>query len=192
MDPHETGRRLRQGEHQRAQDCVVGGIAWHFIFLPPAPRASGWISEECRQHQPDDMREQLAALRLGQRRHALNDGRGSTEDEALELGFVHRADLHLEPRGLEQFAHAGGDDAVKLAGVGDHVARRRRGRERGTVVMAIDAFLARVRLIGYQPSVARQRGRGRSGLRSLRQRPSRSPAAEYASVAVHEIHASAS
>jgi hypothetical protein len=41
-------------------------------------------------------------------------------------------------------------------------------------------------------SVARQRGRGRSGLRSFRQRPSRSPAAEYTSVTAHQIHASAS
>ena len=48
------------------------------------------------------MREQLAALRLGQRRHALDDGRGSAEDEALELSLVHRAGLHLEPGGLER------------------------------------------------------------------------------------------
>ena len=70
------------------------------------------------------MREQLAALRLGQRRHAVDDGRGGAEDEALELGLVHRAGLRLEPGGLQQLAHAGGDDAVKLAGVGDTVSCR--------------------------------------------------------------------
>ena len=37
----------------------------------------------------------------------------------------------LEPGGLQQLAHAGGDDAVKLAGVGDHVILRRLDRRAG-------------------------------------------------------------
>jgi hypothetical protein len=118
------------------------------------------------------MREPLSALRLGQRCHAVEDGRGGAEDEALHLGCVHRARLRLEPRGLQKLAHASGDDAVKLAGVGDHFTLRRLGQRawragpvgRATVAVAIDALLPRVRLIGYQPSVARQRGRGRSFL----------------------------
>jgi hypothetical protein len=36
---------------------------------------------------------------------------------------VHPAGLRLEPGGLQQLAHAGGDDAVKLAGVGGHFFR---------------------------------------------------------------------
>ena len=88
------------------------------------------------------MREQLAALRLGERGHALDDGGGGAEDEALDLVLVHRAGLHLELGSFQQLAHAGGDDTVKLAGVGDHGARRRRGRERATVAVAIDSRLA--------------------------------------------------
>jgi hypothetical protein len=43
---------------------------------------------------------------------------------ALQLGLVHRAGLRLEPGGLQQLTHAGGDDAVKLAGVGGHFTMR--------------------------------------------------------------------
>jgi hypothetical protein len=50
-----------------------------------------------------------------------NDGRRSAEDEALELGLVHRARLRLEPSGLEQLAHAGGDDRGEARGRRDHV-----------------------------------------------------------------------
>ena len=39
-------------------------------------------------------------LRLGQRRHAVDDGRGGAEDEALHLGRVHRAGLRLKVSGL--------------------------------------------------------------------------------------------
>ena len=46
----------------------------------------------------------------------------------------------LEPNGLQQLAHAGGDDAVKLAGVGGHVTQRSLGRERATVAVAIAHF----------------------------------------------------
>jgi hypothetical protein len=45
-------------------------------------------------------------------------GAAARKMRALHLSRVHRADLHLEPGGLQQLAHAGGDDAVKLAGVG--------------------------------------------------------------------------
>jgi hypothetical protein len=53
----------------------------------------------------------------------MDDGRGGAEDEALEAGLVHRAGLGLQPGGLKQLAHAGGDDAVKLAGVRDQVSQ---------------------------------------------------------------------
>jgi hypothetical protein len=58
----------------------------------------------------------------------------------LHLRRVHRAGLRLEPGSLQQLAHAGGDDAVKLAGVGGHGTQR--GRERATVAVAIDSRLA--------------------------------------------------
>ena len=82
------------------------------------------LLQEGHQHHTDDIREELSALRLGQRRYAVDDRRGGAEDEALELGLVHHAGLRLEPGGLQQLAHAGGDDAVKLAGVGDHFTLR--------------------------------------------------------------------
>ena len=44
-------------------------------------------------------------------------GAAARKIQALELGLVHRAGLRLEPGGLEQLAHTGGDDAVKLAGI---------------------------------------------------------------------------
>jgi hypothetical protein len=75
-------------------------------------------------------REQLSALRLTQRRHVVKDGRGGPENEALDLIRVHRTGLRLEPRGLQQLAHAGGDDAMKLAGVGDHFTLRSLERSR--------------------------------------------------------------
>jgi hypothetical protein len=72
-----------------------------------------------------------------------------------------------EPGGLEQLAHAGGDDAVKLAGVGGHVTLRRLGQERAgwvgraTVAVAIRLHLRRGhRLIGQALGRA-PRGRGR-------------------------------
>ena len=58
----------------------------------------------------------------------VDDGRGSAEDEALELVLVHRAGLRLEPGSLQQLAHAGSDDAMKLAGVRDHALLQSVGR----------------------------------------------------------------
>jgi hypothetical protein len=49
------------------------------------------LLQEGRQHDDaDDIREQLSALCVGQRRHAVDDGSGGAEDEALHLGRVHQ------------------------------------------------------------------------------------------------------
>ena len=92
------------------------------------------LLEEGHQHHADDIREQFAALRLGQRGHAVDDGRGGAKDEALDLGHVHRTGLPLEPNGLKQLVHAGADDAVKLAGVGNHFTVRPVGRRASSVL----------------------------------------------------------
>ena len=90
--------------------------------------SSRLLLEEGRQHDADDIRKQLAALHLGQRRHAVDDWGGSAKDEALHLGRVHRASQRLEPGRLQQLVHTGGDDAVKLAGVGCHALLQSVGR----------------------------------------------------------------
>jgi hypothetical protein len=64
-------------------------------FIPLAPLGTP-------QHHADDIREQLAPLRLGQRGHALDDGGGGAENEALHPGRVHRAGLRLEPGGFPE------------------------------------------------------------------------------------------
>ena len=60
------------------------------------------LLEEGHQHHADDIREQFAALRLGQRRHTVDDGRGGAKDEALDLGRVQRAGMRLKASSLSQ------------------------------------------------------------------------------------------
>ena len=87
--------------------------------------SSRLLLQEGRQHHTDEVREQLVALRVGQRRHAVDDGCGGAEDEALELVLVHRAGLRLEPGGLEQLAHARGGEARGRRGSGHRAASLR-------------------------------------------------------------------
>jgi hypothetical protein len=43
------------------------------------------LLQEGHQHHTDDIREELSALRLGQRRYAVDDRSGGAEDKALQL-----------------------------------------------------------------------------------------------------------
>ncbi|HEU5191240.1 MAG TPA: hypothetical protein VFX14_16265, partial [Methylomirabilota bacterium] len=56
------------------------------------------LLEEGHQHHADDIREQFAALHLGQPRHAVNDGGCGAEYRALDLSRVHRAGATRYPQ----------------------------------------------------------------------------------------------
>jgi hypothetical protein len=138
------------------------------------PIGTGPIPDEPRLRNQHTARSAVGTCRRGRpivpgaapvAGHSVRSGISPSHSEAkIEIEFVYKGTasgveayhvhLRLEPSGLQQLTHTGGDDAVKFAGVRGHFTLRRLGPVgRATVAVAIGALLPRVTLMSVPACV---------------------------------------